>query len=340
MSASVSGGQRHQWLAHVVVAPVALAHMWFISTTEYVTTAVQFISPLAVIVIGHLLWRMIAGGFARGIADAVLRKSGLTALMILAGVACAALFAPLPAEAGGAEEFFGPLLLVLFCLAIVAAVVFVFAWAVYLLARGATGLYRMVQKERKPPDSSANDIASLSFALGAIMLFSLEGVTEKLRFPVGDRAASEHMVRTDPRNVWKAAATATSPNFPLPSMLRTIPQPVKILVDEGLDVGARRVVLISGREGTGELSMRVVRKTESEVTFAVLSDTSPVSMWARAKSLTFRIEPIAGGSRLSVISEYDRLLAPAWFFKPFMGVAAHLAVDTLARDIGQRASRV
>jgi hypothetical protein len=38
-----------------------------------------------------------------------------------------------------------------------------------------------------------------------------------------------------------------------------------------------------------------------------------------------------------VASDYDRLLSPAWFFRPYIRVPAYLAVDVLARDAKERA---
>ena len=62
-------------------------------------------------------------------------------------------------------------------------------------------------------------------------------------------------------------------------------------------------------------------------------------MWMRQRTLTYRVEPEGSGSRLTVTSEYDRLLAPAWFFQPCMRLASFLAVDVLARDTKARAQQ-
>ena len=120
-------------------------------------------------------------------------------------------------------------------------------------------------------------------------------------------------------------------------MLKSIPQPVAVTVDEGAALGARRVVRFRGREGEGDLVLQVSRRTETEAVFQAVSDTSPVANWVRHKSLTFRVEPSGAGSRLTVVSDYDRLLSPAWFFRPYIRLASYLAVDVLARDTKQRA---
>jgi hypothetical protein len=323
---------------HGLAAAVALSYAWFISTTNYVTTAVQFVSPLAIIVVVHTLWRGVFGGYAPGFAQIVLHRSVKTALIIAVGVAVLALFAPMPAEANSKiEEVIGALLFTVFCLAIVAFVLFIVGLVIYGLYRLFASLFGIGRKTKPPPYNKVNDVASLALVLVSVVGLSLEGTAPVFTFSADESALSSFTVKADPTQVWQAAAVATSPDFPLPSLLRSIPQPVKILIDEGVDLNARRVVLISGREGSGELSMRIVRKTDTEAVFEVVGDTSPVAIWVTARSLAFRIEPIADGTKLTVFSTYDRLLAPAWFFRPFMGIAAHMAVDTLARDIRRRA---
>jgi hypothetical protein len=99
------------------------------------------------------------------------------------------------------------------------------------------------------------------------------------------------------------------------------------------------VVHFKGREGAGDLVLKVVRRTESEAVFEAVSDNSPIAMWMRHKALTFRIDPHPAGQLLTVTLDYERQLAPAWFFGPFMRHAATFAVDVLARDTTERAER-
>jgi hypothetical protein len=142
------------------------------------------------------------------------------------------------------------------------------------------------------------------------------------------------VVAASPARVWQEVGRATSASFPLPTMLRTIPQPVAVPVGEGASLGARRIVRFKGREGEGDLVLRVVRRTERDAVFEAVSDTSPIAMCVRHRSLTFRVEPAGAESRLTVASDYDRLLSPVWFFRPYIRVAAYLAVDVLARHKG------
>ena len=156
-------------------------------------------------------------------------------------------------------------------------------------------------------------------------------------FATRDGASVTMVVAASPARVWQEVGKATSPSFPLPTMLRTIPQPVAVLVDEGASLGARRIVHFKGREGEGDLVLKVVRRTDTEAVFEAVSDASPIAMWVRQRSLTFRVEPAGAESRLTVASDYDRLLSPAWFFRPYIRVASYLAVDVLARDTKERA---
>jgi hypothetical protein len=131
--------------------------------------------------------------------------------------------------------------------------------------------------------------------------------------------------------------TATSPDFPLPNILGFFPRPVEVSVDESVGLGANRVVQFKGREGAGALHLRVATRTDTTVTFDVMSDTSPYAGWITHQHLTYRITPEGSGTRIAVTLDFERRLAPNWFFGPMMRGAARLAVDVLARDVKARA---
>jgi len=118
------------------------------------------------------------------------------------------------------------------------------------------------------------------------------------------------------------------------------PRPVAVLVDEGVSLGANRVVRIEGREGAGDLRLRVIERTENTVEFEVLSDTSPIAGWVGFQTLTYSVVPDGEGAMLSVRLNFDRKLAPKWFFGPMMRGAAYLAADVLVRDVVARAEFV
>jgi hypothetical protein len=332
-------------LPHMIAGGLALGYAWLISGTRFVTTGVQFVSPLAVIVLIHVLWSIAQGRVQPGFARSVYRRSILTSIGIVVGTALFAVFAPLPATASTVSETLGVVVATIACLAVLALVVLAAAAVVGSIGYGFHRLFRLIRTlwQRKsggppgPGPTHLQDAGGLALVLSIIGVASLEGLPGAYSFLVADRASSSLEVAAPPDRVWREVGKATSPAFPLPVMLKSIPQPVAVLVDEGAALGARRVVRFRGREGEGDLALQVSRRTETEAVFQAVSDTSPVANWVRHESLTFRVEPSGVGSRLTVVSDYDRLLSPAWFFRPYIRLASYLAVNVLARDTKQRA---
>ena len=327
---------------HVCAGGLALVYANFIRTKSYVTTGVQFVSPLAVIMVVHLVWLAARQRLVPGYSADVFRQALGTALGVAALTLLAAIEAPMPAAAGsvmdGVGNILGGIVWFLGCLLVLVIVVGVPALVIYLAGWGVLKLYQRLRGGPPgPPTTRVYDFGAVAVALFAIGTASLEGVPGAFSFAPADRAAASHFVAATPEQVWRQVARATSPAFPIPLMLQSIPRPVAIVLDEGAALGARRVVHFAGREGGGDLALQVVRRTATEAVFEVRSDGSPIAHWVRHKALTFRVEPAAGGTRLTVSLDYERLLAPAWFFRPYVRAAAWLAVDVLARDTKGRA---
>ena len=328
-------------LPHVLAGLLALTYAWAIEHTRYVTTGVQFVAPLAVILMVHLGWLFASRPQEAGISKLVLRRSLGTAMGLVALTVFLAAVTPLPAEASaGLVDIFGSILGVLACLATLAVVVGAAAVVLYaswlLIAR----LFRLFSK--RPPgagESRLFDAGAISVALLAIGAASLEGVPGGFSFATLDHASTTYEVAASPERVWQQVGTATSPDFPLPVLFQSIPRPVAVLVDEGAALGARRIVRFTGRQGTGDLVLQVVARTTGEAVFQAVSDGSPIAHWVHHKALTFRVEPAGSGSRLTVSLDYDRRLSPAWFFGPYIRLASYLAVDVLARDTKLRAEK-
>jgi len=139
--------------------------------------------------------------------------------------------------------------------------------------------------------------------------------------------------------VWQALDTATQPDFPIPSFIAAFPRPVDVMVDEGTALGAKRVVKFKGREGEGLLSLEVTDRTANNAIFTVLSDTSPIAQWVAHRSIEYRVEPAGLNTKLTVSIQYERKLAPAWFFNPFMNGATAMAMNVLASDVKERAEK-
>jgi hypothetical protein len=334
-------------LPHVIAGGLALGYAWGMSGTRFVTTGIQFVSPLALILLVHIVWLHASGQAGAGYARRVYGATFLTSVGIAAGTALFAVFAPLPATASTVSETLGTVVAVIACLAVLALVVLAAAAVVAGIGYGFHLLFRGVRSllqrwSGRPPGSGPTrlqDAGSLALVLAIIGIASLEGLPGAFSFLVADQASSTLDVAAPPARVWQEVGKATSPAFPLPVMLKSVPQPIAVLVDEGAALGARRIVRFRGREGQGDLTLRVSRRTETEAVFHALSDTSPIAGWVRHKSLTFRVEPSGAGTRLTVVSDYDRLLSPAWFFRPYIRLASYLAVNVLARDTQRRAER-
>lgn len=321
---------------HLAAGALALGYAWLISGTALVASALQFVAPLAVIIVTHLAIVQWQRATAPGYAIVVLRRSLVTAFLIMAATLAAALLAPMPSAAASATDtvfnVIQGVLTLLFCLFMISVIVGLPLLLIFGLVYLATKLFRRSGKDK------LNDGAVITLVLLAIAGASVEGVTPALTVDPHDSAAASVEVSAPPPAVWEAVGTATAPEFPLPAILKAIPQPVAVIVDEGASLGARRVVRFSGREGTGDLVLQVVRRDQREARFAVIADTSPIANWVKHRALSFEVEPVgSSGARLTVRLDYDRLLSPSWFFRPLVRLAASLAVDVLARDTARRA---
>ena len=327
-------------LPHVLAGGVVVTYAWFISGTPLVTTAVQFVSPLALISMVHLAWLAATRNLDVGFSHVVLRRSLHTAAGIAALTVLLAVILPMPAEASADfANAAGAVLGFILCFAMIAFVVAAAAAILWYSARAASWLWRRIFERPPGPDTRIYDVGTLAVAFLAIGMASLEGVPGTFSPGREDQASATYTVAAPAARVWQIVGKATSPEFPLPAMLHAIPRPVAVLVDEGTMLGARRIVRFTGREGEGNLTLKVVRRTDTEAVFEAVSDESPIANWVRHKALTFRVEPAGPGAKLTVALDYDRLLAPAWFFGPYVRVAATLAVDVLARDTKLRAER-
>ena len=109
---------RRSPLPHILAGGLALLYAWLISRTPYVTTGVQFVSPLAVIVLAHMTWMGAFDGLRPGYARTILGRALTTATGIAAATLLAALHTPEAAEAQtGLAGSFSGLLVVFGCLA-------------------------------------------------------------------------------------------------------------------------------------------------------------------------------------------------------------------------------
>ncbi|MEM1232873.1 MAG: hypothetical protein AAGH70_01980 [Pseudomonadota bacterium] len=319
-------------LPHGAAALGALAFAYGVSLTPAVTSGVQFVAPLAVVLAVHLAW-LAARGLEPGYAAQVLRRGAVTGIWMAILFFAAQMLAPMPSEASTGEG----ILTVLFCVFILIVVLAVIGGAIYLLFKLVAAIWSTVSQRDGDDGDRLNDLGVVSLVFAGLALASLEGVS--YRFESAGDATASRFVDASPEAVWSAMGQATSPSVALPTLLAAFPQPVAVPVDQGVTVGAQRQVVIAGREGRGVLHLQVVSRTAHEVRFERVSHTSPMAGWIDIQALTYSVAGEGSGTRLDVTLEYDRLLAPAWFFEPVMTGAATLAMGVLASDTAARAVR-
>lgn len=322
---------------HIVAAGVGLTYAWLMSRTGLRTTGLQFMMPLVFIMASHLTILAVQQNLLPGFAKTVYRRSFETALLVVTMLVLGSIFAPQPAYAQGsdiAEVVFA----VVFCAVIIAIVVAVVIGVIRLIFWILFGITSLIFPSKdNGPDSRLFDVGSLIVTGTIVGVLSLEGVPKAYGFATDNIARSDRYVAAAPAQVWQTLGAATSVDFPLPAILSGFPRPVEVAVDEGVGLGANRVVRFEGREGAGALALRVTERTDNRAVFTVLSDTSPVGAWVGFKTLTYHVVPDGDGTRLSVAFTFERKLAPAWFFGPMMRGAATLAADVLVRDVQARA---
>jgi hypothetical protein len=163
---------------------------------------------------------------------------------------------------------------------------------------------------------------------------SLEGVAPGVEFP---RAGSVEVIRhvaVAPSAVEAALAAAPRFEAPLPVLLRLgFPRPVRAS-GHGLDLGDRRRVTFvgdahHGRTHIGDLVLEVVVAEPGRVAFEVVEDGTRVAQWLRWRRAAVTWTPDGSGTRVSWRLDYERQLAPAWYFGPVQHGAARLAAGYL-----------
>lgn len=324
---------KNSMLTHIVAALLALLYAWAISQSAYVKTGIQFISPLLVIITVHLIWLAFCDELKRGFSMIVLTRCAQTATVLAIVVAISSVITPTPAQAN-AGELIAAVLGVLFCLAVLAALVAILAFAILLIFKlGRVILRKLRGSNDDGSQTRFYDVASMILVMTVLGIASLEGVTNAFSFATRNSTTATRLINAPDEQVWDTMETATSPQFALPKFLQIFPQPVDVVIDQGTSLGALRQVAFRGREGAGDLTLRVVTRTDDRAVFAVLSDTSPIANWVSHRFITYHVNPVPNGTVLNVTLEFDRELAPSWFFTPLTNVAGYFAMDVLARDV-------
>ncbi|MEM9582687.1 MAG: SRPBCC family protein [Pseudomonadota bacterium] len=321
---------------HICAATAALLYAWTISQSAYVTTGLQFVTPVLVIMLTHLVWLTLTRQMAPGFSSVIYRRSAQTAAGMAAVIFTASLIAPSPGIANfDALEFVQIAFIVVFCVAVIAIICGLIALCIYILFQAIKWLTNRAGPNG--PRSRLFDYGSLVAASLLLAVFSLEGHPVGFSFAPDQQSGSTVLINAPPQQVWQVMETATSPDVPLPGILMSFPQPTEVAIDEGTALGATRKVAFAGREGRGFLTLHVVERSATHTTFETRSDTSPFAQWVGFKRLTYQVTPKGAATELTVSLQFDRLLAPAWFFTPITRAAASLAMGVLAGDVKARA---
>jgi hypothetical protein len=161
---------------HLIAGGLALAYAWLVSATHYVTSGVQFVSGLAVVLLVHLLWLAIRRELGTGFAIIAFGRMLTTAICIVVFTVVCAMYAPIPAEAVNSDDVnrgLGSIGLFVGCLAVLALVVSAAALAIYGVVYGIVwGLKSIYGRMKRPPtgpsESRLFDASVVSIALVAI----------------------------------------------------------------------------------------------------------------------------------------------------------------------------
>ena len=334
---SRSSGRAAQLVPHLFAAAVALAFAFAVFRSDFMRSGLQFVAPLIAILVVHIAWIVGTGRAAPGYAGVALRRTAQTAVGLTGAILVIETLAPMPSEAAGGENVLGGILMVLACLVVLAAALAVVGLAIYVAYRMLAALMRIGRGPRSDDSDRANDAGTLVVVIVLLSAASAEGLPGGYSFDGRGTASVSYRVGASAADAWVALGTATSAAYTLPAILHSLPQPVAVTIDEGVVLGANRVVRIAGREGAGDLSLRVTERTATRVCLTVLSDTSPMANWVAFRSITYEVLTRPRGTELTVTLEYENLLAPAWVFGPMVKGAAHLAADVLAKDTMERA---
>ena len=152
----------------------------------------------------------------------------------------------------------------------------------------------------------------------ALVLMSLEGVTDMLSFPRNETVTVSHQVNLTPAET--RAILAQGPDFDLenlPGFLKLgFPQPTAI-TGGGLETGDTWRISFAGGEGKpGDLLAEVTASSPDHIRVECVSDSSHIAHWLAWQEAEWNLVPSGEGTRVTLTMRYRRLLDPAWYFKP------------------------
>jgi len=174
---------------------------------------------------------------------------------------------------------------------------------------------RVEDRRRKNDDSHRMNCV----IYGVLALMSFEGVVVALTFPREDTViVSENLSIpiSEARTLMEEGPVFDNSKL-APFLKLGFPKPVKIQ-GEGSEIGDQwKISFAIGKKPPGDLVLEVVASTENSVTYQCIDDGSHLSNWLNWKTITWSLEEASTSDcTISIELNYDRLLDPAWYFKP------------------------
>lgn len=167
-----------------------------------------------------------------------------------------------------------------------------------------------------------------------VLPFTTEGTTPTLSFARQEQVVQERVVAASPQQVEAALLAAPRLDSKLPFYLRLgFPRPVSATVS-GARPGDKYVIHFAGGEGKpGDLTLEINEHRPGLLSFHAVSDTSHVAHWLKWEESRVEWEPVdPSHTRVRWTLRYQRLLDPAWYFKPWERYAVRLTAQQLITD--------
>lgn len=163
---------------------------------------------------------------------------------------------------------------------------------------------------------------------GVLLIMSLEGVTETLSFSRDERVVIEKEFNIPTKEAWNALEKGPDFNLKeLPPFLKLgFPTP-QAISGSGIEIGDEWQISFNGRKGKlGDLTVKVIAKDSTQVTYQCVKDESHLVNWLVWKTIRWEVtETGQNMSKVKMVLEYDRMLDPAWYFKPIERYGVRLA---------------
>lgn len=191
--------------AHIVATGVALFYAWKMSKTAYLTTGLQFITPLIIIMVIHLMWLALARNLKTGFSQTVYRRSAQSAVELAFTIFLASIVAPAYATSETGQN----ILMVLFCAAIIALMMGVLAAISFILASIIKRTFRANRPNSNDPDSRLFHVGSLAVAGVALVIFNFERLPNTYGFTQANQSTASSHIDPSPAQVWQMMEQAT-----------------------------------------------------------------------------------------------------------------------------------